>query len=323
MARRPKRTRLYLNNQISRSQALAHLAHNEITQQTVPGVEVVDYPQPEAEDPFPEHDEGCSSEELSIEGTCLSKDLPAGDSYPPEDQLHVMLGGDLDEERAEVLEDDKNQSDEDDGFSAHSSDPGNGEEDMIELDTQEQAMLDLLQLCQDAGTSLEFFDNLVTTLRHHGRKGFDIRKASKRQTFLDKLRKKISCPRPIITVVGSHQVPKFNLLEQIIDLLKAGLFDDVANLCVNLSPDQRFSTYEATAADSFVEVCASRWYRSTDQEFIKDHDLQFLLPLIFYIDETGTDAFQRYPLEPLMFTFAVIRRHMREKLAQPKSIRLP
>ena len=36
------------------------------------------------------------------------------------------------------------------------------------------------------------------------------------------------------------------------------------------------------------------------------------MPLIFYIDETGTDAFQRYPLEPLMFTFAVIRRHMRE-----------
>jgi hypothetical protein len=34
---------------------------------------------------------------------------------------------------------------------------------MIELDMQEQAMLDLLQLCQDAGTSLEVFDNLVTT----------------------------------------------------------------------------------------------------------------------------------------------------------------
>jgi hypothetical protein len=80
MARRPKRTRLYLNNQISRSQALAHLAQNEIIQQTVPGVEVVDYPQSEAEDVVPEHDEGCASEESSIEGTCLSEDLPAGDS---------------------------------------------------------------------------------------------------------------------------------------------------------------------------------------------------------------------------------------------------
>ena len=81
-------------------------------------------------------------------------------------------------------------------------------------------MLDLLKLCQEAGTSLEFFDNLVTTLRRHGKKGFDIRKASKRQTFLDNLRKKIACPRPIIVSVGSHQVPKFHLLDQISDLLQ-------------------------------------------------------------------------------------------------------
>ena len=47
MARRPKRTRLYLNNQISRSQALAHLAQNEITQRTIPAVKV-DYHQSEA-----------------------------------------------------------------------------------------------------------------------------------------------------------------------------------------------------------------------------------------------------------------------------------
>jgi hypothetical protein len=34
---------------------------------------------------------------------------------------------------------------------------------MIELDAQEQAMLNLLQLYQDAGTSLEFFNNLATS----------------------------------------------------------------------------------------------------------------------------------------------------------------
>ncbi len=71
--------------------------------------------------------------------------------------------------------------------------------------------------------------------------------------------------------------------------------------------------HQATAADCFIKVSASRWHHATDKEFVKDHDLEFLLPLILYIDETGTDAFQRYPLEPLMFTFALIRRHMREK----------
>ncbi len=40
MARRPKRTRLYLNNQISRSQTFAYLAQNEINQATIPTVEV-------------------------------------------------------------------------------------------------------------------------------------------------------------------------------------------------------------------------------------------------------------------------------------------
>jgi hypothetical protein len=104
------------------------------------------------------------------------------------------------------------------------------------------------------------------------------------------------------------------------DLLQSVLFDDVANLCVNLSEADRFSKYKATNEDRFVEVFATGWYRSTHQSFVNNHDLdntnhdfEVLMPLIFYIDETGTDAFQRYPLEPLMFTFAIIRRHMREK----------
>jgi hypothetical protein len=35
-------------------------------------------------------------------------------------------------------------------------------------------------------------------------KGFDIRRASKWQTFLDNLRKKSSCPCPAILQVGPH-----------------------------------------------------------------------------------------------------------------------
>jgi hypothetical protein len=185
---------------------------------------------------------------------------------------------------------------------------------LVALDAGEEGMLDLLLHCQDGGTSLKFFDGLVTILRRHGRNGFDITKACKRQTFLDELRrKKIPSPRPYITMVQSHQVPKFDLLEQINDLLQSVLFDDVQNLCVNLPLDERFATFNATTADHFVEVCASRWFRSTAQAFVQVRNEEFLLPLIFYIDETGTDANQRYPLEPLMFTFAVIRRHMREK----------
>jgi hypothetical protein len=228
-----------------------------------------------------------------------------------------VLGGDFQDEQSHLAEDDAEniQEAKEHGLGPQGMDTENEAEDVIKIDSQEQAKLDLLQLCQDAGTSLEFFDNLVATLRRHGMKGFDIRKASRRQTFLDNLRKKMSSPRPTIIQVGSHQVPKFDLSEQIKNLLKSVIFDVVGNLCVNISPDERFSTFQATAADCFVEVFASNWCRSTDQEFVTDHDLEFLLPLIFCIDETGTDAFQRHQLELLMFTFALICRHMREKLS--------
>jgi hypothetical protein len=144
-------------------------------------------------------------------------------------------------------------------------------------------------------------------------KGFDIRRASKRQTFLDNLRKKSSCPRPAIIQVGPHQVPKFDLSEQIADLLKLVVFDNVGNLCVNLNPEERFLTHQATPADCFVEVHGSKWHCTTDQQFVKDHHLEFLLSLMFHIDKTGTDAFQRHPLESLMFASALICRHMTEK----------
>jgi hypothetical protein len=56
-----------------------------------------------------------------------------------------------------------------------------------------------------------------------------------------------------------------------------------------------------------------KWCQQTHAEFIKDPEKQFLLPLIFYIDETDTDVFQRHPLEPLMFTLGILCNFLREK----------
>jgi hypothetical protein len=121
MTRSPKQTRLYLNNQISRSQALAHLAQNEINQCTVPAVQLEE-PQSEAEDVDQEQDEvdyigqmlfehnfdsfagsaasdfnwdSAGTKESSIDGIFPGEDLPAGDSYSRKQQLHVMLGSAL------------------------------------------------------------------------------------------------------------------------------------------------------------------------------------------------------------------------------------
>jgi hypothetical protein len=323
-----------------RAQTVARLVGNDINMCTAPAVGCLNRKLSEAEesdthfDNAVDHDQQ-GEESFAPAASCATEsdsdsefspggrwhecgELPAGDSHPLERQLHVMLGGESADERSREEEEDSEMQDDerDAGVRADGMRHDNNEaaEARIETDDQEETMLDLLQLCQDAGTSLQFFDKLVSTLRRHGKKGFDIRRASKRQTFLDNLRKKISCPRPaIIQQVGPHQVPKFDMLEQIVDLLKSVIFDDAGNLCINLDAEERFSAHQATPADCFVEVHGSKWHRTTDQQFVKDHDLGFLLPLIFCIDKTGTDAFQRHPLEPLMFTLALICRHMREK----------
>jgi hypothetical protein len=208
----------------------------------------------------------------------------------------MLVGGDLDDKSSEEAEDNKVRDDERGGGADGMRHNENVAEDRIKIDKQEEAMLDLLQLCQDAGTSLQFFDKLVAILRWHGKKGFHIRRASKWQNFLDKLRKKMSCPRRTIIQVGPCQVPKFDLLEQIIDSLKSVVFDDVRNLCVNLNPEERFLMCQATAADCFLEVHGSKWHRTRDQELVNNHNLKFRLPLMFYIDEMGTNTFQRHPL---------------------------
>jgi hypothetical protein len=61
-------------------------------------------------------------------------------------------------------------------------------------------------------------------------------------------------------------------------------------------------------------MCAQKWCQQTHAEFIKDPEKQFvLLPLIFYIDETDIDVFQRHPLKPLMFTLGILCNFPQEK----------
>ena len=38
---------------------------------------------------------------------------------------------------------------------------------------------------------------------------------------------------------------------------------------------------------------------------------EMLFPMVMYVDKTGTDQYCRYPLEPLIFTFANIKRELR------------
>ena len=107
-----------------------------------------------------------------------------------------MWGEDLVEERAEVLVDDKNPQDEEDGFSDDSSDLGNGEEDMIELDTQEQVMLDLLQLWQDAEPPLSSLTTLLPLFVVMEGKALILGKPRSGRRFLTTCERRYLAPAP-------------------------------------------------------------------------------------------------------------------------------
>ena len=54
---------------------------------------------------------------------------------------------------------------------------------------------------------------------------------------------------------------------------------------------------------------ATKTFEGLD-DFNPDTDL--FVPLMFYADKTGTDKYQRYPLEPWMFTTPILRQFARE-----------
>ena len=83
----------------------------------------------------------------------------------------------------------------------------------------------------------------------------DLTKLPKRNTLLDRLRARISLPLRIISQIGNLQVPHFDILSQIRDLLGSFVFNDLNNLCVNMDTKQRFTVYVASNDDKFVDVC--------------------------------------------------------------------
>jgi hypothetical protein len=177
------------------------------------------------------------------------------------------------------------------------------------------------QLALESGVSLEFVDKIFRIMRKHLKDGFDIMNAPLRNTFMKNARLMLgalSPPLPTCVKVEAHGgalVPKFSLLDQICDLMQSVEFQDMENLVV-MDPSNPLSLFEKYIPNDeqvLLEVHSGHWYDSTYENMVQNPEHDWLFPLIFYIDKTGTDAMQRYPLEPLMVTTSVLKREVREK----------
>lgn len=107
----------------------------------------------------------------------------------------------------------------------------------------------------------------------------------------------------------------FDVEAQIKDLLDdETIFGNLDNLVVN--PDNPFAPYE-NRTGCVDEALDGTWHAETLKRLrtMKTDPLvdgvDFILYLILYVDKTGTAGNQRYPLEPVIFTFAIIRRGLR------------
>jgi len=187
------------------------------------------------------------------------------------------------------------------------------DDDDFHLDVAELAMLDLLVLCDASGARRGFYDNLLTLLRKHSKKGFVVLKAKGRKAFIDDMRKKVPTPQPRTTLVAGREVVHFSFLEMLQDLLLSSKFNDVDNLCVNREESERFGQFRPTTLEDISEIMSKGWAIETFESLEDFNPLtDFFLPLILYGDKTGTDVNQRYPLEPWMFTTAILRKAFRE-----------
>ena len=186
-------------------------------------------------------------------------------------------------------------------------------DDELQLDTSEMAMLDLLVLCDSSGARRGFYDELLTLLRRHIKKGFVITKAKGRDAFISDMRKKVPTPKPTVTMVEGREIVHFSFLDMLRDLLCSSKFNEVNNLCVNQDENNRFLRFQPTNSEDISETMSKKWATETQdslEDFDPDKDL--FLPLNLYADKTGTDVNQRYPLEPWMFTTPLLRRKTRE-----------
>ena len=101
-------------------------------------------------------------------------------------------------------------------------------------------------------------------------------------------------------------------MEQLVDLLSdESLFGDLKNLVVNR--EDRWKPYcPPEGTNNLDEVFDGKYYIDTIRLLLTRTDgSQFLIPIMIYVDKTGTDAFQRNGLEPVVFTTPLLSRAAR------------
>jgi hypothetical protein len=193
---------------------------------------------------------------------------------------------------------------------------------------QMKGYVQILQFLDKHNAPKYAFDELMEIVRLMSIQNFDFRQVHpKRKTVMGHIRSQFVPPdyeripvqmerdegdpevSPCCTPEMVH-VYRFNLEHQIKELLEEEIFKDASNLVVN--PLNPYGKY-VPPGNRYDEIHSGDWYCRTYDERIKDPNNEVLLALKIYIDKTGCDPMlQRHGLEPVMFTFTIIKRGVQQ-----------
>ncbi len=161
----------------------------------------------------------------------------------------------------------------------------------------------LISLLQEAKAPRNCYDRLIALLKRQHKMGFSISDAMGRDTFLNSLKKKFKTPSVDSITISESTVFKFPFMHMLQNLL------DVIGTDLHL-----INPASITTTGSKDELWNTNWmintFRYAHRDFSMERDV--MLPIIIYMDKTGTDAYQRYSLEPVIFSLGNISREKRE-----------
>ena len=205
---------------------------------------------------------------------------------------------------------------------------------------EEIAAMEINELCDKADVPRNFYDELIALLKKHTQPNADsspvkLESLPSRKLFMKAVQERHPTAKPTVQQVAletkkSHfeeEIDRERLLRDVVDVIffdfgeqlkdllsDLSLMGNLDNLNVNTGTQERFDPFVPSNGSEkhLDEVMDGKWYQDTVNAPVTGTDGNvFFLPILICVDKTGTDAFQRHGLEPVMFTTALFKRHVR------------
>ena len=175
---------------------------------------------------------------------------------------------------------------------------------------EETASYKIMSLLDTAGAPRICYNRLVALLKKLSKEdGFDVKKTLNRETLMRRMERRYKArPRIESSVVNNQEVFRFNFHDTLQDLLNSS-----AKHLHEVLPDREREN--AVIEGTEHELWNTPWMSNTfamEQYLDFDPKKDIMLPIVLYMDKTGTDVNQRYSLEPVLFSVAAIPREHRE-----------